>query len=154
MAEPLPEAIDVEVARLFDEAEELFDREEDEQALARFRAAWGLIPEPKDHWQRALQVLGGIADCQFHLCDYEDCFQTLQLALRSDGVGPDNPWVCLRLGQCYVALGDERQACNWLLSAFVLGGKEMFENESDGYGCRDFLMQRVAPPAGGWPEGW
>ncbi len=154
MADRLLGELDAQVARLFVEAEALFDEGEDDRALSRFRAAWELIPETKDRWQRALQVLCGIADCQFHLCDYEDCFRTLHVALRSAGGGPDNPWICLRLGQCYVALGNEREACNWLLSAFVLGGREMFEDESDGYGCREFLMKRVAPPASGWPKGW
>jgi hypothetical protein len=154
MAERLPDKLDAEVARLFNEAEALFDDDEYERAFARFRTAWELIPEPRDHWQRALQVLAAIADCQYYLCDFEDCFQTLQLMLRSEGGGPDNPWVCLRLGQCCLAQGREQEAGNWLVSALVLGGTEMFEDGSEGEGCRDFLVERLDPPPGGWPQGW
>jgi hypothetical protein len=153
VAKRLPRKLDAEVARLFDEAEAVFDQLESERALVLYRAAWALIPEPKGHWQRAVQVLGGIVDCQFHLCDYEDCFKTLQVALWMDGGGPENPWIRLRLGQCYVVRGDERAACDWLLSAFVFGGPKMFENEEDGYGCRDFLMEPVARPRVAGPRG-
>ena len=151
MPKPLPEKIEAEVARLFDEGEQLLNEEADEQALVRFQEAWALIPEPKGEWQRALQVLGGIADCEFFLEEYEACSQTMQLALRNGG-GPDNPFICLRLGQCYLKLGRETEAGNWLVSALMTGGTEIFEGEDDGY--RDFLMDRLDPPPGGWPEDW
>src|SRR5689334_13837114 len=123
MAKPLPEGVEAEVARLLAEAEELVDDEEDERALALFRAGWALVPEPKGEWERALQLLGGIAVCQFYLGDYEACRQTMQLALRTGGE-PDNPFICLRLGQCHLELGDERGAGNWLTSAMMAGGLE------------------------------
>lgn len=151
MATPLPESVEAEVARLIMEAEDLVDDEEDERALALFQAGWALIPEPKGEWQRALQLLGGIADCQFYLDDYEACRQTMQLALRNGG-GPDNPFICLRLGQCHLELGDERGAANWLTCAMMAGGLEMFENQDPKYWA--FLRERLDPPPGGWPAGW
>jgi hypothetical protein len=151
MAKPLPEEIEAEVARLVEEAEDLLDDEEDELALARFQAGWALIPEPKGDWQRALQTLGGIADCQFFLGDYEGCRRTMQLALRSGG-GPDNPFICLRLGQCHLELGDENGAGNWLTCALMAGGVEMFESADEKY--RVFLRARLDPPRGGWPAWW
>src|SRR5262249_41917108 len=81
MAELLPEAIDSEVARLFNEGESLLDVDEVDEALARFQTAWEMIPEPKGDWQRALQVLCAIADCWFFLGEDELCVSTLQLAL-------------------------------------------------------------------------
>ena len=151
MAKPLPEAIEAEVARLVAEAEELADDEEDARALALFQAGWELIPEPKAEWQRALQVLGGIADSQFHLGEYEACRRTMQLALRSGG-GPNNPFICLRLGQCHLELGDEHGAGNWLTSAMLVGGLEIFEGEDPKYWA--FLRKQLDPPPGGWPAGW
>ena len=91
MADRLLGELDAQVARLFVEAEALFDEGEDDRALSRFRAAWELIPEPKDRWQRALQVLCGIADCQFHLCDYEDCFRTLHVGIPQRRRGAGQP---------------------------------------------------------------
>jgi hypothetical protein len=152
MARPLPEDIEAEVSRLFEEGEELLDEEgEEERALALFQAGWDLVPEPKEEWERALQLLGGIGDCQFFLGDYEACWRTMQLALRTGGE-PGNPFICLRLGQCGLELGDEREAANWLCGAMMCGGLEMFEGEDPKYWA--FLRERIRPPLGGWPEGW
>lgn len=151
MAKPLPAAIEAEVARLYAEAEKAADEEDDERALALFRAGWGLVPEPKAEWERAFQLLGGIADSQFHLGEYEECRQTMQQAMRSGG-GPDNPFICLRLGQCHLELGDERGAANWLTCAMMGGGLEMFEGEDPKYWA--FLRGQLDPPPEGWPEGW
>ena len=151
MAKPLPEDIEPEVARLVEQAEEFADDEDDEQALACFQAGWALIPEPKGEWQHALQLLGGIADSQFHLGEFEACRRSMQLALRSGG-GPDNPFICLRLGQCHLELGDERGAANWLTCAMMTGGVEIFEGEDPKYWA--FLREKLDPPPGGWPAGW
>lgn len=151
MTKPLPPAIEAEVARLSEEAEDRADDEDDERALALFQAAWGLIPEPKAEYEWALQLLGGVADSQFHLGDYEACRRTMQQALRSGG-GPDNPFICLRLGQSHLELGDEPGAANWLTGALMGGGLEMFEDENPKYWA--FLRGRLDPPPGGWPEGW
>jgi hypothetical protein len=150
VAIPLPDDLETEIGRLFDEGEALLDEEEDAQALTRFQEAWALVPEPKGEWERALQLLGGIADCQFFLGSYEDCRLTMQLALRSGG-DVDNPFICLRLGQCYLKLGNEVEAGNWLLGAMVAGGVEIFDGEDPEYWA--FLKKRLDPPPGGWREG-
>ncbi len=152
MATPLPDTIEREVARLFDEGEDLLDAEEDRDALTCFQAAWDLIPEPKGKWQRALQVLAAVADCQFFLGDYEACSRTLQFALCNDVAGPADPWICLRLGQCYFELGNEFAAGNWLTAAMMIGDVDMFENEDPKYWA--YLKTRLDPPPGGWPAGW
>jgi hypothetical protein len=140
-----------EVIRLFDEGESFAAEGEDEEALARFQAAWDLLPEPKCEWERALQILAAIADSLFHLGDYEACRQGMQFALRCGG-DVNNPFICLRLGQCYLELGNEFEAGNWLVSALVTGGVERFKAEDPKYWA--FLKGRLLPPPGGWPEGW
>jgi hypothetical protein len=75
----------------------------------------------------------------------------MQLALRTGG-DVDNPYICLRLGQCSLELGDEAEAGNWLVGALVAGGVEIFEGEDPKY--RSFLKKRLDPPPGGWPEEW
>ncbi|MFO0797023.1 MAG: hypothetical protein U0804_06065 [Gemmataceae bacterium] len=151
MAKPLPHDIEVEVARLSEAAEDRADAEDDSEALALFQAAWDLLPDPKTEWERASQLLGGIADSHFHLGAFESCRRAMQEAMRS-GSGPENPFVCLRLGQCHLELGDERGAANWLTGALMGGGLEMFEEEDPKYWA--FLRERLDPPPGGWPAGW
>src|SRR5262245_21179754 len=114
MAELLPEEIDSEVARLFNEGESLLDADDVDQALARFQAAWGLIPEPKGHWQRALQVLCAIADCQYFLCEDESCISTLHLALRMDGGARTTPGSVFGLASAACSSGvSSRPATGW-----------------------------------------
>jgi hypothetical protein len=151
MTQPLPDDIAAEVVRLFDEGEILADEEEDEEALACFQAAWNLLPEPRCEWDQALQILLAIADSHFHLGDYETCCQKMQFALGCGG-DVDNPFICLRLGQCYLELGNEQDAGNWLVTALAAEGVEVFANEDPKYWA--FLKERLDPPPGGWPEGW
>jgi len=151
MARPLPNEIEREVTRLFEEGEAFVDEEDDASALACFEAAWKLIPEPKEAWQHALQVLGAVADSHFHLGDYEVCSREMQLVLLSGGE-PGHPFITLRLGQCYLELGLEQQASNWLVTAMMSGGVEVFEGEDPKYWA--FLRKRLEPPPGGWPKGW
>jgi hypothetical protein len=56
-----------EVDRLLAEGEEFADAARYGDALARFHAAWELLPEPKDEQERSVQVLAAIADCLFSL---------------------------------------------------------------------------------------
>lgn len=49
-------------------------------------------------------------------------------------------------------LGDEREAANWLVLAFLSEGRSLFLEDDPKY--LDFFRGRLQPPPGGWPEGW
>ena len=40
----------------------------------------------------------------------------------------------------------------WMVPAFLMEGKQFFENEDPKYLA--FLKGLLQPPPGGWPEGW
>jgi hypothetical protein len=143
-----------EAQRLFAEGEEFADEEQDEEALGRFRAAWNLLPEPKEEQESACQILVAIADSFFHLGGkghWHKCHGLLQRALRHwDLIG--NPFVRLRLGQTLYELGNLREASNWMAMAYLQEGKGLFENDDPKY--LTFIKEQLDPPPGGWPEGW
>ena len=48
-----------------------------------------------------------------------------------EGLG--NPLINLRMGQCYYELGNYGSAKGYLLKAYMVEGKEIFEGEDDKY---------------------
>jgi len=140
-----------EIDRLLAEGEELADDEEFGQALGRFQAAWELLPAPKDDQDAAVGILAATADCHFYLGAWDACRQTVQHAFRC-GADVANPFFRIRLGQSLYELGQEREAANWLVPVYLAEGREPFEADDPKY--LEFFRSRLAPPPGGWPEGW
>jgi hypothetical protein len=139
------------VDRLFSQGEEFADAGQYTEALARFREAWDLLPEPKDEQGPAVQILGAIADCHFFTGAWEACRDAVHHAFRC-GAELDNPFFRLRLGQSLYELGDEREAANWLVPVYLTEGREPFEGDDPKY--LEFFRDKLQPPPGGWPEGW
>jgi tetratricopeptide (TPR) repeat protein len=148
----LPDGDWAAVERLLAEGEECADEGRDAEALARFQAAWDLLPEPKAECEPALRVLAAIADSYFHLGNWPACYKTLQTAVKNWDVALENPFIRLRMGQSLFEMGDLREAGNWMVPAYVTEGKRLFEDEEPKYLA--FVKAQLAPPPGGWPEGW
>jgi hypothetical protein len=140
-----------EAERLLAEGDDLADDEQDDEALARFQAAWAALPEPRDEQEPAIRILAAIADCQFHLGAWQDCRDAVQHAFKC-GADFANPFLRLRLGQALYELGDEREAANWLVPAYLTEGRALFADDDPKY--LEFFRSRLDPPPGGWPEGW
>jgi len=140
-----------EAQRLFAVGDDLADEGKDAEALGLFQAAWSALPEPREELEPTIRILGAIADCHFLLGRWEDCRQSVQHAFRC-GADMDNPFLRLRLGQSLYELGDEQEAANWLVPAFLSEGRDLFEQDDLKY--LEFVRSRLEPPPGGWPEGW
>jgi hypothetical protein len=140
-----------EAERLFNMGEDFTDAQEDEAALRCFSAAWDALPEPRDEQEPAVRILAAAADCQFHLGRWAECRAAVQHAFRC-GANVANPFLRLRLGQALYELGDEREAANWLVPAYLSDGRSLFEDDDPKY--LEFFRSKLDPPPGGWPEGW
>ena len=147
-----PNPILAEVERLFDEGEGYLDEDDcEEEALACFRSAWDLLPDPKEDRDVASRLLTAMGDCYFFLCRWDECHSTFQHLVKGwDMI--DNPFIRLRLGQSLFELGNTKEACNWMLPAYLEEGAELFDGEDPKY--LDYLKGQLDPPPGGWPEGW
>jgi tetratricopeptide (TPR) repeat protein len=130
------------------EGDALAEREEYVAAIAKYKAAFVLIPEPWYLHRASDWVLAAIGDALFFLKRYEQAQQVLNDAVTHCPEARANPFFCLRLGQVYFELGDERQAENWLAGAAMLEGKQMFKGEDPKYW--QFISSRMEPPPGGW----
>lgn len=108
---------------------EEIDNQNYEHAIGWFSKALEVIPDPKENWEATGWLSASIGDAYFSLEAYKDGLENLH---RAHGIyGPDdsNPFVLLRLGQCYFHAGDEEQAEKYLYEAYLLEGDEMFEDE-------------------------
>jgi tetratricopeptide (TPR) repeat protein len=139
------------VEDLIVQGEAFVDVEEDAEALEWFRSAWEALPAPREEQEPAARIWAAIADCHFHLSQWADCRDAVQYAFRC-GEDMDNPFLRLRLGQALYELGDEHEAANWLVPAYLSEGRSLFEDDDPKY--LEFFHGRLDPPPGGWPEGW
>ena len=110
----------------------------------------GEFAKAVDVWQRAVAVAdpgdadtlfwlhASIGDAQFQLGQFSEAYASEQEALKIGGTG--NPFVWLRLGQAAFELGMDKQATDALLSAYMLEGDEIFEDEDPKY--RDSLVAK------------
>lgn len=121
------------------------------EALTEYWSAWDLLPEPKTEWNAATWLLGSIGDVNYQSGDFEAGRDNLGNAMRCpDAFG--NPFLHMRLGQCQFELGNFDRAEEELARAFIPIGKQIFEREDPKY--LDFVKSKLAPPEGGWPDGW
>ncbi len=49
-----------------------------------------------------------------------------------NGEGYGNPFVMLRLGECCLEIGDEKNVAEYLLKAYMFERREIFEPDEDG----------------------
>lgn len=53
-----------------------------------------------------------------------------------------NPFICMRIGECFYEMGNFEEAESYLLGAYMLDGKEVFLEEEPKYWS--FLEKRIA----------
>ena len=135
--EPFPETdeptldttLDKRVRQLCAEGYRSYDDGDYEQALRRFYQAWMLIPKPQTQFEASGWVLTAIGDAYFAKRNYRAGIEALRSALfcpRTVG----NPFVHLRLGQCYLETDKTDDADRHLARALYSGGAELFDKEA------------------------
>ena len=111
-----------------------FEEEEQyEEAIQAWKEALSLIPESQQFYSETIWFLAAIGDIYFQKKQYEkahECFDKARGNLSGEGYG--NPFVMLRLGECCLEIGDEKNATEYLLRAYMFEGREIFEPDEDG----------------------
>ena len=109
-------------------------------AIDYFSKALDIVPEPKENWEASAWLYASIGDALFFKNEYERALDKLNLAYKIYGTEAINPFVLLRLGQCYFHLQDNKNAIDFLLRAYMLAGNEIFEGDDEYF---DFLKANV-----------
>jgi tetratricopeptide (TPR) repeat protein len=149
----LPEGPHEQVRRLLDEGDDHLDGGRPKEALSRYRAAWGLLPEPRTDHPDAPNILAAIGDAHIHRRDFAPARDAFMTAMKcSHGEPTGNPYLRMRLGQCMYEMREMKEAANWLAGAYLLEGVALFAHDDPKY--LEFIKSQLEPPPGGWPEGW
>ncbi len=121
-----------QIDRYAETGDELLAEEMYENAIVQFNNALELIPEPKMLYEESTWVYAALGDCYFFINDFKTSLNSFYDAYKCPN-GVDNPYINLRLGQ---NLFEEKQldkSQEYLLRAYMLGGKEIFEDEEEKY---------------------
>jgi tetratricopeptide (TPR) repeat protein len=117
-----------------------------EEAISAYNQAWELIPEPRTDWNASTWVLAAIENACFLGGFYTSGVEALTYAMRCpDAIG--NPFLHLRLGQCYLERGQLDSAADELARAYMAEGRDIFARDDGKYFA--FLTTRIKPPASG-----
>lgn len=135
--EAAPDELTPETKKKLDElaarGNQLEEEGEYEKAVGIWEEALNLIPEPQQLYSETIWFLAAIGDIYFQKKLYSkahECFDKARGNLSGEGYG--NPFIMLRLGECCLETGDEKNAAEYLLRAYMLEGKEIFEPDEDG----------------------
>ncbi|MCC9644341.1 hypothetical protein LOC71_18850 [Rhodopirellula sp. JC740] len=126
---PIDDDADMAIQDLLEQAEGFFAGSNFDDAIGAFNDILKLLPEPHFEYDYATRAYTGIGDAYFSKRDYQNCLAALETAKRCDG-GLGNPFVHLRLGQAYLKLGNEENAADNLMRAYMAGGGEVFDEEA------------------------
>ncbi len=138
----ISEQLQYELDMCAEEGNKYFDNNEYDKALEIWEKALDLIPEPKKNFSEAVWFLTSIGDIYFIQEKYEEAFNNFEDAKNNlSGDGTNNPFILLRLGQSAFELGKKELATENLLRAYMLEGKEIFEEDDKKY--FEFLKSKV-----------
>ncbi len=108
------------------------DLEAPQAAAEEYVKALRLLPEPIAQWEAAVQLYAALGDALLALTQYDEAQRALQYALQS-AEGRGNAYVWLRLGDAERGLGNTPGAVEAYTSAYLLAGREVFEDEDEAW---------------------
>jgi tetratricopeptide (TPR) repeat protein len=77
----------------------------------------------------------------YSMGNFESALELFQEAYNLSAPEEVNPFILLRLGQCYRRLGNDTNAAEYLLRVYMLEGEDIFEEEED-----DFVFLKNTVP--------
>ncbi|NTS77890.1 hypothetical protein HR060_13605 [Catenovulum sp. SM1970] len=136
--------IDDQIELYCEQGNDLFDEDDFKGAINIWQKAFDLLADPFDDWEHATWLKVSIGDSYYMLDEYETALDAMLDTLNYPEA-IDNPFIHFRAGQCHYQLNDKERSKNALLKAYMLAGKEIFEDhEEDGLFYYDFLKSEVA----------
>ena len=147
-ADDLSPEIQAKLTELAEKGNQLEEEGRVDDALKVWQEGLALIPEPKQFYGESVWFFATIGDVYFLKGMYSQAHECFDRARGNlSGQGYENPFVMLRLGECCLELGDEKNALEYLFRAYILAGEDIFipnENgEDDGTKYFDFLRTHV-----------
>lgn len=124
------------IYKKIDEISELgdffLDIKEYDKALEQYNKALDLILEPKYQCEASALLYVSIGDTYYYKEMYQEAISNLKEALKCPE-GMENPYINLRIGECYYELGELSNAKSYLVEAYTIAGVNIFEGEPQKY---------------------
>jgi hypothetical protein len=140
MPAELPAELHSAIVELCSAGDHLAEARQFEDALAKYNAAWEMVPAPKTEWNASTWILAAIADACFPGGFRTSAKEALEYAMHCPG-GIGNPLLHLRLGQTLLDTGEQDRAADELARAYMGAGHEVFADQDAKY--LDFLKTRL-----------
>lgn len=100
--------------------------------INRYMEALEYVPDPKENWEVSTWIYAAIGDAYFSINKYNESQNNFLDALNCPK-GIDNPFIYLRVGQCFYKLNNIKRAEEFFIKAYMLGGNDIFKDEGDEY---------------------
>lgn len=114
-----------------------------DEAIREWQEGLDLIPEPQQYYSETVWFLAAIGDVQFQQGMYSQAHECFDKARGNmSGEGYTNPFIMLRFGECCLEIGDEKNALEYLLRAYMLDGEKVFSID-DNSKYFDFLKSHI-----------
>ncbi|MCG8578193.1 MAG: hypothetical protein MI810_25160 [Flavobacteriales bacterium] len=128
----LSDEVYTQITEISQFGEALFETYNFESAILQYKKALNLVPTPKTNWEASTWLYTAIGDCYFELKQYPKASNAFFDALNCPDA-QSNPFINLRLGECLFELNDKEQASEYLMRAYMLEGKQIFDSEAEKY---------------------
>jgi len=131
-----------EIEKLCEKGEKCLNMADLSSALKNYWEAYDLLPEPKEEWVAGTWILGAIGDANFLKKDYQTAVVNISVAMKYFPCAYENPFLHLRLGQCYFEIGELEKATREFLRVYSYeDGAELFASEDGKY--FDFIKSKL-----------
>lgn len=121
-----------QISSLIDSGDEHLENNQYDLAIDNFERALSLVPEPIYDWEITSNLLTALGETYLFKGEYEKARKYFSDVMKNaSGLG--NPYVHLRFGQTQFELGEINHALQFLASAYIGGGEEIFEDEDPKY---------------------
>lgn len=120
------------IQKLCEQGDDYAEKDRYETAIKKYNQALTLIPKPVYYYEAATWVYTAIGDAYYYLENYSEALMNFQEAQKClNGIG--NPFILMRIGECFFELESYENAKSYLLQAYMVDGKEVFEDQEDKY---------------------
>jgi tetratricopeptide (TPR) repeat protein len=130
--EELPDEVYDAIMSDMSNGDEAMEEESYDTALQFYQQALEQVPESKHDWEISLHIYTALGDVTFNLHDYESAIYYYNQALQCPD-GTVNGYIWFGLGQAFIEIDETEKAKDALMSAYMLEGTEIFEDDNKEY---------------------